>query len=510
MKIQLFYAASSKSHIGEEFLGINRIYAHLQLKNIDCVLTELFHDVDINAQYEKIDLSCEFFGFSIFSDSADFIYKFSDYIKTSIPNSVIFFGSIFASNCFNLIFNDCNSVDIIVLGQGEKPLEDFFTSKANSIDEIVKTHKNLVSRKYYQGKEFCDLDINSLCLPSREILRSKRSLIADLITKHGCAGNCSFCSVREKKSYRSAASIFNEIIDIYKTTGVRCFNISDPSFEDYRTNGKKIIDTLCDSILEYGVKFSFRCFIRADSFKKEDTKLLLKMKKAGFNNIFIGVEAANNNDLKIFKKRATKDDNYKILELLNEVGIEPKYGFIMINPYSTYESLYENFEFLDHFRCADLSAYINCLEIYYNSDIYKKLEQDGMLSESYSYINNLLGYKFIDEFAKNVFEFIRNKFTNSEVTHAVSDYHNFVYMLSYMAPLLGSEAEYFEEQKRMMDAELYRAHNDYFSDIYIRKDLISAEKKFTEYASVINGIHINAFKHINGMIRKYIKLKGVI
>lgn len=339
VKVQLIYAASSITHKGEEYLGINRIYAHLQSKNIDCVLTDLLYDIDINTQYEKVDMSCNYFGFSIFSDSAEFIFKYSDYIKSKIPNAVIFYGSVFASNCYNLIFNDCDSVDFIVLGYGEKPIQEFFEARANNVavDEIVHNHKNLVSRKYNQNKEMCNLDINTLCLPSREIIKSrKRSLIiVSLITKHGCAGSCSFCSVRGKGSYRDAESIFNEIIEIYNETDMRCFNFSDPSFEDFGIIGKKTINDLCDLIIKSGIKFSFRCLFRAESFTntKEDIELLLKMKRAGFNSFFIGIEAANDDDLRVFNKRATKEHCYNVLKLFYEIGLEPKYGFIMINPY---------------------------------------------------------------------------------------------------------------------------------------------------------------------------------
>ena len=45
MRIHLIYAASSVTFVGEEYLGISRIFSYIQSnKNWDCSLTKLFFD----------------------------------------------------------------------------------------------------------------------------------------------------------------------------------------------------------------------------------------------------------------------------------------------------------------------------------------------------------------------------------------------------------------------------------------------------------------------------------
>ena len=134
--------------------------------------------------------------------------------------------------------------------------------------------------------------------------------------------------------------------------------------------------------------------------------------------------------------------------------------------------------------------------------------QENLLSDSYSYINNLFGYYIKDDYARSVFEFIKNKFLSSEVANVTSlEYRSFDYLLSYIFPLIGSEADYFVEQRKIMDEKLFAAHNEYFADIFIKHDLVSAEKHYEEYTNVVNEIYNSSTKLTHGIIRQYLNYK---
>lgn len=47
------------------------------------------------------------------------------------------------------------------------------------------------------------------------------------------------------------------------------------------------------------------------------------MKKAGFHNIFVGIESGNDDDLLLYNKQTTVKENEKFLKLCKKVGIEP-------------------------------------------------------------------------------------------------------------------------------------------------------------------------------------------
>ena len=84
---------------------------------------------------------------------------------------------------------------------------------------------------------------------------------------------------------------------------------------------------------------------------QEDKELLKLMSKAGFASMFVGIEAANDKDLKIYNKKARTEDNYTIMRLLREADIYPVIGFINLNPYSTHQTVKINLDFLINQNC---------------------------------------------------------------------------------------------------------------------------------------------------------------
>ena len=105
MRIHLIYAASSVTFVGEEYLGISRIFSYIQSnKNWDCSLTKLFFDENEAQQISKVDTTGDVYAISIYNDSAKFTYKLVQHIKKMNPNAIICFGSQFASNCYDLMY----------------------------------------------------------------------------------------------------------------------------------------------------------------------------------------------------------------------------------------------------------------------------------------------------------------------------------------------------------------------------------------------------------------------
>lgn len=508
MRLQLLYAASNIQFVGEEYLGISRIYAYLSMQGHDCDLVKLLFDTDKQVQFNKIDLSCDLYGIAIYNDSARFTFELIEYIRRLNQNAIIFLGSQFASASYELIFRDCPQTDFIVLGHGEKTIDEVMR-KMEDISDIrpfLDAHPHIVTQRSLYGKTPSYLSITELCLPSRKILKQERILYAGLITKHGCAGRCSFCSVNEKPSYRMPESILSEIIAVYQETGIQCFNFVDSSFPDFGSVGKANLKKFCSLVIRCPVKFSFRCYIRADSFhnEEEDRKLLLLMKEAGFYNIFIGIESANAADLALYNKRASVQDNNTAVHLLKQMGIHPRMGFIMLNPYSTEQSLSDNYEFLLTVESTELGHYISCLDIYYNSEIYHKLVSDGLLREDYSYIDNQAAYHLTDKKISPVFQFIRRKFWPSKIFSTASQYENFMYTLAYLLPILGDQLDNYVQLKKETDRRLFMLHKNYFKIIYKDHDLEKAERLYDEYVSQVIPLHNACAQYTNGLLRHYI------
>jgi len=102
-------------------------------------------------------------------------------------------------------------------------------------------------------------------------------------------------------------------------------------------------------------------------------------------------------ELDLWDKRATVEDNIRIIRLLRDHGIYLAMGFIQFHPYSTVETLRSNALFLKNHNGHNLRRLTERLEIYPGTVIVGQLEKDGLLEEGYKKTLHHFAYKFKDE-----------------------------------------------------------------------------------------------------------------
>lgn len=159
------------------------------------------------------------------------------------------------------------------------------------------------------------------------------------------------------------------------------------------------------------MRLSYQCYIKAFSFKdtKEDHELLSLMRSVGFVEIFIGIEAGNQDDLNLYNKFTTVEQNYEIINILKEHDIFPIMGYIAFNPYSTCNSIRQNFEFLCKTNCTYLHNYLySFVVINKYTSLYNKIKEDGLLlSDESEYVD--VKYAFANPEVVDVLEYVRNE-----------------------------------------------------------------------------------------------------
>jgi len=511
MKIQLFSVGES-SEIGTENLGISRIAKFLRMQNYEVKISYLYMDLGVEHAIANIDHKYDMFGFSCYGDYLDFIFCLSKYIKTKINKSFVFLGSRFATDCAELILEEAGDIiDFIVLGHGEYPLLQFLNDiKTKSLHESIKNNQNIISAFDKNNKKICNSNINSLPLPDREYLNKKNKLYANICSAHGCLGACSFCTINNEKSKwsgRSPQDIVAEIQTIYKNTKLRFYSFVDPSFEDPGIDGKKRIEELCVLLLNEPIKYAFTFYLRANTFTYNDSdiKLLKLMKNAGFCGAFLGIEAGNDDDLKIYKKLATLEDNNNIISLLNDVGITPLVGFIMFNPYSTKEKLIQNYNFLINHKISYLDNYIRCLIPHYNSSIYRRAKKDNLIKNDYNYKMPYWSFNCEDEIVNKIMSFVHNKFFNNQnMTNFILDHLYIKYFLSYIKTIY-KDAISFEGKLKEIENELFELHKLFFYDLYYFNDIEKCEYNYNDYEMKLKNCHINIENIKNKTLRYIIK-----
>lgn len=492
-----------------ENIGLEYIASYLRHNSVEVKLSTLNSDKSIDKLVEDIDLNYDIYGFSMFITNVDTIFCATKYIKSKKPHSKIFVGGRFASSAPKQILADCEEIDFVVLGDGEYPILNVIKALSNNsdIDELP----SVITRHTKTDKKPSIVNFHEEKWPARDLLEGciKRGLFsARLLTSRGCCANCTFCcqdsftKVANTAQWvgRDMVDVYNELISIYNTYNITSFFFNDGSFEDPGELGKKRILQFCNLILSQPIKFIFYIFIRAETFNENDIDLLKVMRKAGFYSVFIGIESVNKNDLKIFNKNATVEDNRRAYDLFSSQGFSVNPGFIMLNPWSTKVSISENFDFLCDIKFSSTVAYISRLQIYYDSDIYHILKKENMLIKDTTY-RDLFNYIFFDPFIQKLDELISKLFTNNTFMKEEGDYvvfYNFFYELDFLYP---EKTLKYRSKISDIKEKYFYVLREYFSIIFKNYDFKTAEDTYDDFIdkarAILKEFNILKFKIIS-------------
>lgn len=508
MKVFMAYVTSSLSN--EEHLGTASIAAYLEKNSIDVFLKEFIYDpkaIDIDKMLEQIPEDTRIFGFPLFSTNAQVIYQLTSAIKEKLKNSLVFVGGRLATDAYDHVFEDCKSIDFVVLGDGEIPVLQVVQTIENNED--ISELPNIVTRyeKTPETKVPYIVDIKELPWVSRQYLEQMLELgtgTARLTTTRGCCGHCSFCSFNSYTKVRNVArwqgrdieDVFEEVVSVYKKYGVRSFSINDGSFEDPGILGKQRLKDFCNLVINYPLTFHFWCFLRAETFSEEDIELIKLMKKAGFSEVFIGVEAGNESDLAVYRKRASLEDNRRAIRLFEECGINVLFGFIMFNPFSTLSTLKENYEFLVEHNNWRPHAFAGKVALFYKTELHIICEQEGLLTDDFSYINPM-GYNFKDAEVDKLWRFMEENLLESVVfTKYDLDLFYFNNFFNDMVAIFPEEMEKYVLKYRQIMKEFAEIQARYFKIIYVDLDFNKALTEFEQFSNEMNQAirKMNSFK----------------
>ena len=417
-----------------EYLGIERIAAYLRSIGEKVDIFDFQIETNVNDIVNQIENRNRIFGFSLFHTNANKIFDIAIELKKRRSDILVFVGGYLATSSHEFIFRDCPAIDFVVLGDGEYPLRDILIQLRSG--KNICDVESIVTRVDKRVKKPSCADINKLPWPDRDYIEmmsiDNRYIMARISSSKGCCGNCTFCQCNSFSKLagvnrwqgRSSIDVFNEIKYIYLNYGVRSFSFNDGSIEDPGEYGKERLIELCDMLIAYPVKFHFQCFVRAESFGETDGILLKKMRAAGFSHFLVGIESANESELRLYNKRATVVDNEKIISTMIVNDIDYTAGFILFNPYSTLETLRMNHIFLTKYHLYHCCALQ--LEIYYGSEIYKIAEESGLLKSGYSYLNPT-AYYFKNKEVEIIYYSIVRKFEHYKIERILDDFNNFLY-----------------------------------------------------------------------------------
>lgn len=177
--------------------------------------------------------------------------------------------------------------------------------------------------------------------------------IMPILASRGCARTCSFCSIHT--FYRAApgrmvrtrkpAEVVREMRMLHEERGITIFLFQDDDFPLFgpvwRRWANEFVDELHRNHLPGKVIWKMNC--RADVVERE---LFLKMREAGLYLVYMGLESGSEEGLKTLHKQITVAQNVAAVDLLKSIDLMWEYGFMLLDPSSTFESVRENLGFL--------------------------------------------------------------------------------------------------------------------------------------------------------------------
>lgn len=415
MKIVLVSIISSPAYGNS---GVEYI-AHRLREDLDNeVVIKYFHNLEskenmLNELNSKFDI----IGFSVYPTNYKIFIAMAAVLKEKFPDSVIIMGGGFVTLNWRDIVNDMSNIDYLIIGDGEEPLYSLiqYYKRNNSLKEYE--HPSVVTKTSKDDKFiYNDSNINRWCDFDYYKNFQKNNTVRKihcLFTKSNvCTGKCTFCCSRKGRiQYKSIERIVDEIYYVATNYGIRHFYFSDDDIFDVANedNTKRLMD-LFNRINKLGMNLLFSAFAKADSIKKENIELYKLMSKIGFYFIFLGIDAGNEQDRILYNKRASLEQNLKALKLLEDVGIWVRYGLIGFNPYSTRESIKENYFFLKKAGSINFYHYgAMRLQIYKGTALYLKVKEDGLLKDSFSFLN-VYDYKYQHECVEKIMRFVNEEF----------------------------------------------------------------------------------------------------
>lgn len=236
--------------------------------------------------------------------------------------------------------------DIVVKGEGEEAFLEII-KKLNAGDKNVGSIPGVITKDDLSDLNTAPLEIenlDALPFPDRNALENLRNYSPEdmglILTSRGCPYECSYCSNFTRKTrFRSVDNILAEIVQVQEKFGTKQFMFKDDSF----TLRRKRVENFCNELISKKIKILWESTTRLDLV---DDRLVKLMKRAGCNRIGVGVESGDEEMLKIYNKRLTKDQIRNGTNILTINNIFWTGYFMMGLPMERKEQMYKTLEFM--------------------------------------------------------------------------------------------------------------------------------------------------------------------
>jgi radical SAM superfamily enzyme YgiQ (UPF0313 family) len=271
-------------------------------------------------------------------------------------------------------------------------------------------------------------DLDALPLPDRESIDYEGHPMptASILGSRGCPWDCSFCSIRPfyeeaggpLRRLRAPEAIVEEMISLHRDRRVPIFLFQDDDFLAGGKSAKEWAMQIADLIVQAGLagQMAFKISCRSDEIHED---VMQRLMAGGLTHVYMGVESGDEEGLINMSKRLKPEAHLRAGRILKSLGLSFDFGFMLVDPYSTFRSIRQNVDFLEEFIGDGWTVAPFCRMLpYAGTPIKRRLESEGRLQGTAFEPD----YKFLDPkldlfYDWMVTTFYERNFTNQGLCH---------------------------------------------------------------------------------------------
>ena len=256
-------------------------------------------------------------------------------------------------------------IDFVVLGDGEE-----------TFTELLKNLGSLENYKHIKGigykkngkiivNESCGFaDLNKFPMPNYKLININDYIISGLFpvfTSRGCPHRCGFCynvafNFRKHRAIEPE-NVLPHIEFLVKNPRISTIQLLDDNFFADPQRAAEI----CELIIRKGISIKLTSGCRADYLYRFSMDYLKLLRKAGFVEMYVGVESGSEKILRDIKKDITVPQVLEVNKKLKEVGITARFGFMAGFPTETIDDVKDTVKLINQLLNDNPSAYITQL-----------------------------------------------------------------------------------------------------------------------------------------------------
>jgi radical SAM superfamily enzyme YgiQ (UPF0313 family) len=344
-------------------------------------------DMNVKNLLDKDILWADYIFISAMSTQIESVYAVINHCK-KLQKPIVAGGPLFTAD-----FEKFKNVDHLILNEAEITFPLFI--------EDLKTGR---AKRIYQTAEFANMKTSPL--PDYTLVDMKKYSSQCIQFSRGCPFNCEFCDITallgHKHRIKSTEQIIREMQNLNDLGWKGAVFFVDDNF----IGNKKILKTdLLPAIIRWMEKhnYPFHLTTEASINLADDNELMNLMTKAGFLNVFIGIETPETICLEECKK--VQNTNRNLIDSIKKVqhaGMEVLGGFIIGFDSDTPNIFNQQIDFIQ--KSGIISAMIGMLNAPTKSQLYKRLKSEGRIIEKWSGLNTSNAMNFIPKMNKKVLE----------------------------------------------------------------------------------------------------------